>query len=59
MKYNWWIGGDSVVVLSLFAVASILRGNFVFLFSVEVGNLGVLSSLPIIMVMKNKLVNLF
>ena len=28
MKYNWWIDGDSVVVLSLFAITSIVCGNF-------------------------------
>ena len=43
MKYNWWIDGDSVVVLSLFAVASILCRNFVLGFCLVL-RLGILMS---------------
>ena len=43
MKYNWWIDGDYVVVLSLFAITSIVCGNFV-LGSCLVLRLGILVS---------------
>ena len=60
MKNNWWIDGDSVVVLLLFAIASIVWEFCVgLLFSIEVRNLGVLCSLAIILLMKNKMVDLF